>query len=370
MKGIYVHIPFCVKKCGYCDFVSVNANEEFIKEYFESLEREINSFESEDMRADSVFFGGGTPSFVDEKYIENILNVLNKKFCLSEKSEITIECNPCSVTKEKLAAYKTYGINRISMGMQSADDKILEFLGRSHKHSDFLAAYENAGKYFDNINADVMYAVPSQSKGDFEKTINILVDLQPAHISGYALKIEENTPLGKLEKAGKICAVNDETDREMYHYMSQFLKNEGYAHYEISNFAKAGKECRHNLKYWTGEEYVGFGAAAHSYVGGFRYRNTGDIKKYILGAGHEDVTKIEKSEKKEEFLMLRTRLAAGINFAEYEKIFGENFEEKFSQGIAKLEKADLIKKDKKGIYPTLKGFDLQNALAITLMERL
>ena len=160
MKGIYVHIPFCMKKCGYCDFVSVNASEEFIEEYFESLEREINSFESKDMRVDSVFFGGGTPSFVHEKYIEQILNIINKKFCLSGESEITIECNPCSVTNEKLAVYKSCGINRISIGMQSADDKILEFLGRSHKYSDFLAAYENARKYFDNINIDVMLHEP------------------------------------------------------------------------------------------------------------------------------------------------------------------------------------------------------------------
>ena len=359
---IYVHIPFCVKKCDYCDFTSFVCNEDIKRAYFESLYKQIDT-ESESvgkLPIDSVFIGGGTPSFVDEKYIYNLSEKLRENFCVSDNAEFTIECNPNSVTKEKLSVYKEAGINRISIGLQSTDDNELKLLSRVHDYEGFLRTYDlirEAG--FNNVNIDIMSALPSQTRSSYLNTLKRVVSLKPEHISAYSLIIEEGTPFYERYKDGKGLPGED-ADREMYHDTKAFLKENGYERYEISNYAKPGYECKHNTGYWTRKPYLGFGIAAASLFNEKRCTMHTDIKRYIEGDYEKEVTDITKEDAMAEFMFLGLRLTKGVSKKEFEEAFSISIYDVYAREIEELTKDGLIIDEKEVLYLTDFGLDVSN----------
>lgn len=286
--GIYVHIPFCAKKCLYCDFVSYENKKELIEKYVDALNIEISKCELpvninlSEYEVSTIYIGGGTPSFINSKYIGKILENIKNKFKILESVEITIEINPGTVTKEKLQDYKNSEINRLSIGLQSTNDDILKQIGRIHTYEQFLQNYNIARQIgFKNINVDLMLALPNQTIEILDESIDKLVALNPEHISVYSLILEEETPLYNLVQKGKVVLINDELERNMYWNTKKKLEKSGYEHYEISNFAKKGYNSKHNTNCWEQKEYIGFGAAAHSYIQNVRYSNTVDVQEYI-----------------------------------------------------------------------------------------
>ena len=370
MTGIYIHIPFCEARCNYCNFVSQVGGDK--KAYIDALVKEIDAMDAfHNGEADSVFFGGGTPSVIKPFYIAMVLDALKASMTILPNAEITLEANPGTVSLESLKEYRRLGINRLSFGLQSADDAELAVLGRIHTYEEFLSSYHLAREAgFDNINIDLIFGLPNQTPEGFKKTVETVVSLESAHMSVYALKLEEGTPMyGTYHGSAEMPA--EDAEREMYHSAIAYLKEKGYAHYETSNFAKPGFECRHNLKYWTGETYIGYGAAAHGYSltesGAVRTENTSDIDAYIrdMADGIHDAqtqTPLDFSDMRDEYIMLRLRLAEGIRFADFQARFGTDFETTYAEAIEKTTKAGLIEKNGLGITPTVKGFDLQNTL--------
>ena len=285
---IYIHIPFCVKKCDYCDFLSAPADLETKEKYVEALINEIklNKNKMSEYVVDTVFIGGGTPSLLEENQISKIMSVLRDNCNMSENPEITIECNPGTITESKLLEYKKSGINRISFGLQSANDEELKSIGRIHNYAGFLESYNLARKCgFDNINVDLMSALPGQTLKSYEETLNKVVRLEPEHISAYSLIVEENTLMYDRVKKAQIKGINilpdEESERKMYYLTNNILRSNGYRKYEISNYSKPGKECKHNIGYWQRKEYLGFGIGAASLYKENRYNNISDINKYI-----------------------------------------------------------------------------------------
>lgn len=328
--GIYIHIPFCVRKCFYCDFVSGIGNQDTMRQYQSALLNEIESTVI-DETVDSVFLGGGTPSVYPVVYIEEIMNKLSERYALNPAdAEITIECNPGTLTDDKLAAYKAVGINRISIGLQSANDYELNILGRIHTYEEFRQSYDMVRKTgFENINVDIMSAIPNQSLNSYQETVEKVVRLEPEHISAYSLIIEEGTVFthqyGSGTKGEKELP-DEDTDREMYHWTKDYLSQNGYERYEISNYAKAGKACRHNLKYWSRDNYYGFGIAASSLADNVRYTNTGNIEEYLSYHGEtahiRAVTeKIDIKGQMEEYMFLGLRKMQGICIEEFYQMF-------------------------------------------------
>lgn len=267
--SLYIHIPFCKRKCKYCDFLSFSGcgiGEQ--KEYIDALCKEIGAYNliADDYKVVTIFFGGGTPSFIHAEYIGRILEKVREIFTVDKNAEITIEGNPDSLTKDKIEKYRSYGINRLSIGLQSTNDKMLQLLGRVHNYDQFVAAYSRAREAgFDNINIDVMSGLPSESMESYVKTLGRVVDMQPEHISAYSLIVEEDTPLAEDEELLEKLP-SEEMDRKQYSRTKMLLEQAGYERYEISNYSKAGYECRHNLRYWTGGEYLGVGLGASSYM--------------------------------------------------------------------------------------------------------
>ena len=290
--GLYIHIPFCKRKCYYCDFVSYCNKDNLIEEYIKYLKQELREVakemefnfkynDGEKIVVDTIYIGGGTPSYIDCNYIVDIMNEIYKNYNLDLK-EVTIEVNPKTVNVEKLKAYKKAGINRLSIGMQETNDEILKKIGRIHTYSDFLHTYKTARDVgFENINIDVMIGLPGQSIRNVEETINKVIELNPEHISLYSLILEENTKLYELVKNKEITLETDEIERRMYHSARKNLNRNGYKQYEISNFSKKGYESIHNLDCWEQNEYIGFGVASHSYTDNIRYSNIESIEQYI-----------------------------------------------------------------------------------------
>lgn len=286
--GIYIHIPFCAKKCLYCDFVSYENKQELIEKYVGILNKEILEcslpvdVNLQEYEVSTIYIGGGTPSFIDSKYISEILKNIENKFNVLENAEITIEINPGTVTKEKLQDYKNSGINRLSIGLQSTNDDILKQIGRIHTYKQFLQNYNIARQIgFENINVDLMLALPNQTMQILKDSIDKIICLNPEHVSVYSLILEEETPLYNLVQKGKVSLINEELERDMYWNVKKELEKSGYEHYEISNFAKKRYNSKHNTNCWEQKEYIGFGAAAHSYIQNARYSNIADIQEYI-----------------------------------------------------------------------------------------
>ena len=370
--GIYIHIPFCMQKCLYCDFVSYINKSECVKEYINCMIKEIQSYDFKKYNITTIYIGGGTPSFIESDYIKEIINVIQNKLEKNdtrwEDIEITIEVNPGTVTLEKLNDYKTVGINRISLGLQATQDRLLKQIGRIHNYKDFLEAYELLKRVgFNNINVDLMIGLPNQSIKDLKESLEKIIKLNPNHISVYSLIIEDGTPISKLLDEEKIKLPDEEIERQMYWYVKNTLELNGYNHYEISNFAKLGKESRHNLNCWNQEEYIGFGVAAHSYLNGIRFSNTINVEEYIQHIENnrkEENIQIEESQsledKKNEFMMLGFRKIQGVDIARFKEKFIDNPIFLYRENLNKLVEEGLIEVDLNHIKLTNKGIDLAN----------
>ena len=364
--GVYIHIPFCKQKCYYCDFISFPNIEKMQEKYVRALLKEIQNFikENQELKIETIYIGGGTPSYIDSKYIEKILSLFNKKNLI----ESTIEVNPGTVNKEKLEDYKKAGINRLSIGLQSTSNRLLKQIGRIHKFEDFLNTYNLAKNIgFNNINVDLMIGLPNQNIADIKKSLEEVVKLNLTHISVYSLIIEENTPIAQMVEKGELNLPDEEEERNMYWYVKNFLELQGYNHYEISNFSKKGYESKHNLDCWEQKEYVGFGLAAHSYINKIRYSNTEDLEKYIKNCEesrfNENKTIQEKQNhftQEQEYMLLGLRKIDGVSIQNFKNKFGENPIFVFRNELNKLVEEKLLKVTEDNIMLTNKGLDLAN----------
>jgi oxygen-independent coproporphyrinogen-3 oxidase len=371
--GIYIHVPFCIKKCGYCDFYSVKWDEESENSYIRSAIDEIKGYrELEDYIVDTIFIGGGTPSVIMPQNIEKLIAAVKDTFTVAQNAEISMEANPNSLS-QNLKIYKETGINRLSIGIQSLKDDILKRIGRIHNFSEALQAIDLAQKQgFDNINADVMFNIPGQTLEDITDTIYQLISKDIRHISFYSLKLEEGTQMYSLEKNKVITMPVEDLEREMYYAGRTIMEEHGLMQYEISNFAVKGYECRHNLKYWNQEEYIGIGPSAHSFMGNTRYNNPSNLKEYTLSSGKEGFKRniqevMDEDELMFEYIMLRLRLTEGLKFAEFKNKFNRDFEETYKAQIEKLLKDNLIYLDDEGIRLTHRGMDISNYVFASFM---
>ena len=328
---LYIHVPFCVKKCAYCDFLSFPADEGTKRRYVEKLMEEMRTMGAvcRDNTVSTVFVGGGTPSILKGEWMEELFSVLRENFSLEPDAEISMEANPGTVTKEKLFSYRRAGINRLSFGLQSAKERELSALGRIHSFEDFLESFRAARECgFENINVDLMSALPGQTADSWMETLKRTAELSPEHISAYSLIVEEGTPFYEAygSEAGRKLLPDEETEREMYHRTKAFLRECGYERYEISNYAKPGFACLHNIGYWTGVPYLGLGLGAASYLNGKRFAGHGDMETYLASAAgtYENEVQLTKKDMEEEFFFLGLRLTKGVSLAEFKERFGED----------------------------------------------
>ena len=382
---LYIHIPFCVKKCAYCDFLSGPLDEETIEEYLQSLLEEIQAhglkkeFVS-NYEVTSIFLGGGTPSILSASQIEQLFVVLRESFEITEDAEITIEANPGTVTRGKLETYRACGINRISFGLQSTNNEELKSLGRIHTYEEFLESFSLARECgFDNINVDLISVIPKQTVASWEETLQKVIVLQPEHISAYSLIVEEGTPFAKVYGEGcpgEPDLPSEEDERSIYYRTEELLKAAGYHRYEISNYAKEGKECRHNLGYWERKEYLGIGLGSASLIGNTRYSNTVDLTKYIKDANQpdkiqENVQDLSAQEQVEECMFLGLRKMEGVSETEFEECFGITIDNVYGTQLEQLIEKGLLERTDGRIMLTKKGIDISNYVfaEFILMEK-
>ena len=364
MLSIYVHIPFCRKKCNYCAFNSKVGDESEIENYVDALIKEI-SLTTNHFPLSTIYFGGGTPTVLKISQLEKIFRALEKNFNFDSKTEITIEANPGTVDKNFLHDLKKIGFNRLSIGVQSFDDKILKILGRIHDSKTAVETVETAKKFFDNISVDLMYALPEQKFSDLKNSVELAAALDVQHISIYGLEIEEGTNFYKLRAEKKLNLPDDETCEKMYNFIVEKLPELGFERYEISNFAKKNFESRHNLGYWTGRKYFGFGAGAHSYNEKIRTSNICNVADYTkkIFAG-ESVSEVEeivtKKAAMEEFCFLGLRTAAGISAEKFFEKFGENIFDVYEKVIEKNISLGLLKNLGDRIFLTERGMKFGN----------
>lgn len=368
--GIYLHIPFCHQKCNYCDFSSFAGVKQEVREcYVAKLIEEIKSYKCDNkIKADSIFFGGGTPSLLTVEEFSKITEALYDSFDVCDKAEFSIEANPKTLTYEKLSHYLSCGVNRVSLGMQSIHENELKFLGRIHSYADSLEAirlFDRLG--VDNFNLDLMYGIPEQTLSSFRDTLRVAIDSGAAHISSYGLIVEEGTDF--YRRRNQLPLPDEDEECDMYALAAQMLGGAGFSHYEISNYAKSGNQCQHNLKYWRGYEYIGVGLAAHSYFGNIRYSNTSRFSEYLSS----DFTKyrmeepIDNEERAYEYVMLRLRLSEGFSLSEYQSFFGKSFLLGRENKLESFRIAGLISLTDDSIALTERGFYLSNTLLSELI---
>ena len=375
--GIYIHIPFCKQKCYYCDFVSFSNKEEYIEKYVETVKREIDSYDLSKYNITTIYIGGGTPSRIPSEKIQEILEKIKQKISKNqtrwEDIEITIELNPGTVDEEKIKKYKEIGINRLSIGLQSTNNKLLKEIGRIHTFEDFKNTYNLVKKVgFENINVDLMIGLPNQTISDVKESLNEIIKLNPTHVSVYSLIVEENTKMEQLINSKELQLPDEELERQMYWYVKNILELNGYNHYEISNFAKKGKESKHNLNCWEQKEYIGLGLAAYSYLNGVRYGNTSNIEGYINVQDFFNRSELEESDirivdevqsledKRKEYMLLGLRKIEGVSIQKFKEKFVENPIFLFRKELEKLVNEELIAIDGDCIRLTNKGLDLAN----------
>ena len=359
---IYVHIPFCERKCAYCDFLSFKAGEDVHRAYTESIIKQIEAKRKQvgPIRVSTCFFGGGTPSAIDPKLIVKILDKLRGCFYFNEDAEISIEVNPNSASKEKLAEYRKAGFNRLSMGLQSANNDELRVLSRLHTYEEFLTAFYAAREAgFENINVDIMSALPGQTLATYTKTLEKVTALNPEHISAYSLIIEEGTPF--FDRYSDGCGLpGEDADREMYHFTKKFLSEHGYSRYEISNYSKHGFECRHNCGYWQRRDYLGFGIGAASLFNHERLKCHESIDRFLNEDYSEEKETLAVNDEMSEFMFLGLRLTRGVSKAEFYSLFNRDVCEIYGNQIAKL-KDEKLMEDKDGfLFLTDFGLDVSN----------
>jgi len=365
--GLYIHIPFCKRKCYYCDFNSYAGYDYLFDDYIRALLMEIESNSTKDYNVVSVYIGGGTPNLLPPSYIEKILKSVFKNYKILDGCEITIEMNPGLITEEKLKIYKGSGINRVSIGLQAFQNRLLKYIGRIHTVEEFFGNYELVKKFFDNINIDLMYALPTQTFKEWQETLKEVVKLQPTHVSTYSLILEPNTSFYRLYEKGQLPIVDEEEELKMYHWGIEFLKEKGYHHYEISNFALPTFECRHNILYWECKNYLGFGAGAHSYMADVRYSNIENIKDYIKSilerkSAVKEKIKLTKQDRMAEFMFLGMRMTKGVCDKDFKKRFGISLFEIYKKVIQKYLKEGLIEIDNECVKLTERGIDVSNVI--------
>lgn len=370
---LYVHIPFCVRKCEYCDFLSAPAGADTQQEYVRNLLLEIEQkgVRCTDYEVTTIFFGGGTPSILKAGWIADILDAIHRNFKVRKDAEITIECNPGTLTFEKLSMYKSAGINRISVGLQSASDAELRELGRIHTYEDFLKSYDLIRKKgFSNINIDLMAALPGQTLKSYEQTLRRVLTLKPEHISAYSLIIEEGTPFYEKYEADELLREkgekpqmlpSEETERLMYERTKELLLAHGYERYEISNYARRGYACRHNIGYWRRENYLGFGLGSASLLENERFHNTTDLTDYLGGdyLAYEQ-EKLDKKSQMEEFMFLGLRMTEGISTECFRQTFGLTVELVYGPVLEQQIADQLLRKEDGRIFLTERGLDVSN----------
>jgi len=375
--GLYLNFPFCLKKCRYCDFNSFDGKQDLMPAYIDALKKEISGlgYMLTDYSIRTIYMGGGTPTLFHEDVLKEILEVCNYKLNVSSDAEITIESNPATLNERKLGVLRNSGINRLSIGLQASQDKHLLTLGRQHNAQDFILATEWArAEGFENINADVLLSLPGQSCKDLSETIDMAIEASITHLSLYSLRLEEKTPLYDEMLRGDIVLPEDDEDRQMFHEAKDQLLKYGFDRYEISNFARSGMECVHNLVYWKNNEYVGCGSNAHSYFGKARYANHSGIKAYIEsvnnigGQTREFTARVDAGEERFDTLMLGLRLTKGVDKTEFEERFGHDINFFYKEKIDGLMVQGLLEEDGRNLYCTQKGLDLQNYVILSLMD--
>lgn len=375
--GIYIHIPFCKQKCYYCDFISFVDKQEYIDKYIESLKRELDSYELNKYNITTIYVGGGTPSVIPSKNIKDLLYNIKEKIKENktnwEDIEITLEVNPGTVDRKKLEEYKKAGVNRLSIGLQSANNKLLKEIGRIHTFEEFLKTYNIAKQVgFKNINVDLMIGLPNQTIEDVKQSLTQIIKLNPTHVSVYSLIVEENTKMEKMINSNKLKLPNEELERQMYWYVKNTLELNKYNHYEISNFSKKGKESKHNLNCWEQKEYIGLGVAAYSYLNNIRYGNTSSLEKYIEIKKFIDKKELEEEEiriideiqnlddRKKEYMLLGLRKIEGISIQKFKEKYIDNPIFLFRKELEKLVNEKLLVIDGDNIKLTNKGLDFAN----------
>lgn len=368
--GLYLHYPFCVRKCQYCDFLSFPSNQETRREYREALLKEIRdrAKKMSSYTVDTIFFGGGTPSLLDGREMQEIISAIKSHFSISENYEFTVECNPGTVTADKLAAYRECGVNRLSFGLQSVISNELRALGRIHSYEDFLLSYQQAEQAgFTNINVDLMSGIPFQTRESFRKSCQMVLELEPAHISAYSLIIEEGTPFYSLYSEHP--PVDEDTDRQMYADTKQIMKSAGFDRYEISNYARPGYECRHNLKYWSGDDYLGIGLGAASLVNHTRFSNERKLEKYLSEPNcMESVQHLSEQEQMEEFMFLGLRKCSGVRISEFELQFQSNLMDEYGDVIQKYIKLGMLAQNEDALFLTESGIDVSNVILAEFLK--
>lgn len=368
-KGLYIHFPFCEKKCNYCDFYSL-ASRSGIKDYLKAVIREIEALKS--YNVDTVYFGGGTPSLMDGVSLNDLICTVKSRLTVADNAEITLEANPMSLKdSHKLSDFRRAGVNRLSIGVQSFSDSELTHLGRGHTAEEAAATVKAAREAgFDNISVDLMFAIPHQTVKSFEKTLDTAIELGVEHISVYALGIEEKTVFGVRQRRGEdLFLPSEDEEWEMYLLACEKLNKAGFEHYEISNFAKEGRRSRHNMKYWRAEEYIGIGASAHSYLDGVRYSTPADVKSFCLKAIKEDSYTNTTKDRAEEYVMLSLRLKDGMSL-EALKDYGITPAQTFDGTVQQLIKEGFCMKNGDRISLTERGFFVSNTIIVKILDSL
>ncbi len=373
---LYLHIPFCVRKCDYCDFLSMPANEELRRHYVDCLMEEIKQKAAlcHEYQVISVFFGGGTPSILPGVQIWELMEVLRSCFQICEDAEVTVECNPGTLTRQKLIYYKMAGVNRLSIGLQSANNQELHRLGRIHTYEEFLDSFGQARAMgFKNINVDLMSALPGQKQEDWINTLNKVLAVRPEHISAYSLMVEEGTPFyeryGEDERRREqgeppLYLPSEEMEREMYLSTQELMRNKGYVRYEISNYAFPGRECRHNIGYWKLTPYLGLGLGSSSFLEEVRFSNTKDLNTYLSGENfsQEDCAYVflDKRQRMEEFMFLGLRMMEGISRSVFQQMFGIKLEAVYGNVLEQLQQQGLLKQQEGRVALTEAGISVSN----------
>lgn len=365
---LYVHIPFCVKKCDYCDFLSAPAGRDTQEQYVQALLHEIQTEGGRRKEpVASVFIGGGTPSILEADLLEKILKALYRCFYIEKEAEVTMEANPGTLTLEKLRICRENGVNRLSLGLQSPDDAELASLGRIHDYQQFLESYQMAREAgFHNVNVDLMFGLPGQTRDGWEKSLRIVAALNPEHISAYSLIIEEGTPFA----ARNLKLPDEDTEYQMYEDTARILGEYGFEQYEISNYAKVGKACIHNIGYWTGVSYLGLGLGAASLMDGCRFTNTTSLERYTTASRkpdfpdniRKDLIKLTRQEQMEEFMFLGLRLRSGISKAEFAQRFGIPIEEIYGDVIRRYKELALLQEENGRIFLSRHGIHVSNTV--------
>ncbi|MFI3209733.1 MAG: radical SAM family heme chaperone HemW [Peptostreptococcaceae bacterium] len=377
MLGLYIHIPFCESKCFYCDFNSYKMKSENEKKiYIDNLIKEMDFYKEEFNKKEftSIFLGGGTPSILDKEEIKIIFDEIYKRFKIKGNAEITIECNPETLNKEKLILFKECGVNRLSIGLQSTQNKNLEYIGRVHTYETFEEHYFEAREVgFENINIDLMYSLPNQTFEEFKESLEKIISLNPSHISAYSLILEENTRMFKMYENEEFELNEDELDIKIYNHTIKTLSENGYNHYEISNYAKEGYECMHNINYWKCDNYLGLGAGASGYIGNLRYKNIEKINDYnkLIESLEKPILESEVlsfEDEIEENIIMNLRMNKGINIVSFNEKFDIDFVKRYDEVLEKLKNENLIMEKNNHIFFTQKGREISNTVLLEFLK--